>query len=381
VRITAHLVRADTGENLWTGSYDREGRDVLTLQSEVAQVIAAQILARVTPAARARLRDQPTIPPEAYESYLKARFYLNSRTRNRKNLEESVRFFQETIDRDPTFAPAYAGLASAHQAFGSTSSGGSPVADSWPKVIAAATKALDLNPQLAEAHSILAHTYQQQWRWADAEEGYRRALEADPNDASAHLDFGGLLTWLGRTEEGLAHARRGRALDPLSTGSTVQLAWILYHARRYDAAIDELRNVLIAEPERGDALWFLGFALTDASRPAEAIQTLEHLAEVWSRSSASLGVLTRAYARAGRLAEAHQIVEELERRSRAGYVPPAVFVNAYVGINDRDRAFRALERAYNEHSNIMTSLTTHPLYDPLRDDPRFAALLRRVGLN
>ena len=190
----------------------------------------------------------------------------------------------------------------------------------------------------------------------------------------------GLLVHLGRTEEGLAYARRGRDLDLLSPGRTVALAWILYHARRFEESIAQLRTVLSAEPDDPSALWFLGFALIDSGKLDEAIRTLERLAVVWNRNPAGLGVLARAYQLAGRNDDARALVEELEHRSATAWVPAAVFVNAYAAL-DPERSLAALERAYDERSNIVEFLRTHPVYDPFRSDPRFIEVMRRAHLD
>jgi TolB-like protein/Flp pilus assembly protein TadD len=380
VRITAQLVRADTEDSLWSGRYDREPRDVLALQAEVAEAITNQIEATVTPAERSRVIKAHAVAPGAYESFLKGLFQLNRGNRTRAAIDESIRRFEEAIAADPTFAPAYAALAEAYEASASTGTGAIAVAEARPKAIAAAKRALELDPQLADAHTILATAQQQEWHWDEAEAGYRRALEIDPNSADAHAAFAGLLVYRGHTDEGIAFARRARELDPLSLSHGQRLGFLLYQARRYDEAIRELRTVLAVEPDDASALWFLGFALVDSLRFDEAIRTLERSALLWDRNPAALGLLARAYGRAGRRADALRILDELKRRERTHYVPPAVFVHAYMGVGDRDGVFAALERAYTERSNIMQFLKTHPLYDPVRDDRRFSDLLHRVGL-
>lgn len=378
VRISARLVRADTGETLWSGAYDRQLGEVLDLQSEVARTIARQVGASATSHDSARLATKRAVVPDAYESYLKGLFYLNHRP---ESVEASVSEFEQATARDPTFAQAFVALAAAYAALGGTSVGVLPLAEARRKAIAAASRALEIDPHLARAHAILAQGHLQDWRWEEAEAAYRRALEIDPNDSVVQGRFATLLVGRGRTDEGLAHARRARELDPLSMQRTIDVGWLLYHARRYDEAIQEYRTVLAVEPDhRGGAKWFLGFALIDSSRLDEAIKTLEHLAVLRNRNPAELGLLARAYGRAGRRSDALRIVDELQRRARVAYVPPAPFVHAYVGLDDRDRAFAALERAYQERSNIVQFLRTHPLYDPLRSDHRFTDLLRRVRL-
>jgi len=379
VRITARLVRGDTQETVWSGTYDRDLPDVLTLQGEVAAAILREVEAAVAPQARARPGRRP-VAGDVYDAYLKARFGLNKRNRTPADVQESIRLFEGVIARDATFAQAHAGLAAAYQASGATSIGVLPVVDTIPKAADAARRALALDPALGEAHRILAQADEQAWRWSAAESHYRSAIAVDANDAGAHLELGAHLLYQGRIEEGLALARHGRELDPLWPDRTVRLAWLLYQARRYDEAIRELQTVLAADADQVQALWFLGFALIEASRFDEAVQTAERAVAVWDRNPAALALLARAYARAGRRPDAASIIDELRRRGREGYVPPAVYVHAYVGIGDHERALDALERAYQEHSNIVRFLKTHPLFDPIRSDPRFTALSTRVGL-
>jgi TolB-like protein/Tfp pilus assembly protein PilF len=379
VRVTARLVRGDTQEAVWSGTYDRDLPDVLTLQSEVAAAILREVEAAVSTPRRAPSSRRP-VAADVYDAYLKARFALNKRNRTPSDVQESIRLFEGVIARDATFAQAHAGLAAAYQASGATSIGVLPVVDTIPKAADAARRALALDPELGEAHRILAQADEQAWRWSAAEGHYRSTIAVDANDANAHLDLGAHLLYQGRTEEGLALARRGRELDPLWPDRTVRLAWLLYHARRHDEAIRELQTVLAADPENVQALWFLGFALIEASRLDDAVRTAEKAVAVWDRNPAALALLARAYAGAGRRADAAAIVDELERRGRDGYVPAAVYVQAYLGIGDHDRALDALEQAYREHSNIVRFLKTHPLFDPIRGHPRFTALSRRVGL-
>jgi TolB-like protein/Tfp pilus assembly protein PilF len=380
VRITTRLVRGDTQETVWSGTYDRRLPDVLTLQSDVASAILREVQAAVAPPAGTTGPGRRTVAPEVYDAYLKARFALNTRNRTPADVEESIRLFEAVIARDPAFAPAHAGLAAAYQASGATSIAAAPVVDTIPKAADAARRALALDPTLAEAHGILAQADEQAWRWAEAESHYRSAVALDPSSADAHLGLGAHLLYHGRTEEGLALARRGRELDPLWPDRTVRLAWLLYHARRYDEAIRELRTVLAADPDQGQALWYLGFAQIEAARVDDAVGTAERVVALWQRNPAALALLARAYARAGRHADAARIVAEIDTRGRDGYVAPAVYVQAYVGTGDAARGLDALERACDEHSNIVRFLRTHPLFDGLRGHPRFTAVARRVGL-
>jgi TolB-like protein/Tfp pilus assembly protein PilF len=377
IRISAQLIQADTDVHLWSGTFDRELRDVLELQSEVAQSIARQIEVAVTGQERNRLVAVRAVSPEVYESYLKGLLELHKNTR--AGLEEALRQFQAALNADPTFAPAYAGLGSTYEALGTVYFGASPF-ETRPKVLAAARKALELDPQLVDARVLLADNLQKEWKWSDAEAEYKRAIELSPSDAGAQDGFSQWLLCQGRTEEALAAARRAQELDPLALYGA-QVGWILFQAHRYDEAIRELRSVLAVEPKDPSVLWFLGFALIGAERYDEAIATLEKAATLSDRSSAVLGVLVHAYARAGRRAEALRVLGELQSRRQEGYVPSAAFLNAYTGLGDKEEAFAWMERAAEERSNILQFLKVHPFFDPLRGDPRFAAFLQRANFS
>jgi TolB-like protein/Flp pilus assembly protein TadD len=377
IRVHAQLIRAATDEHFWSEAYDGEMRDALALESDVAQSIARKVEVTITGDEHARLTAARSVSPEVYESYLKGRFALG-RGGSRADIDESISDFEEATRRDPTFAPAYLGLGQAHSELGTVFMGTPPEAERV-KVVDAARKALELDPQLAEAHVLLANVLKEQWQWTEAESEYRRALELNPNDPVAH---DGLARWLlcqGRADEALAWVRRGREIDPIAVSGT-EIGWILFQSRRYDEAAHELHSVLVVRSDDATALWFLGFALTADNQSKEAIPVLERAVSVSGRSSAVIGVLIRAYAHAGRRADGLRLLEELKRRKQAGYVPAAAFVNAYLGLGDNEEAFAWLEQGYKEHSNILQWLKVHPYFDPLRDDPRFKDLLRRVGL-
>jgi TolB-like protein/DNA-binding winged helix-turn-helix (wHTH) protein/Flp pilus assembly protein TadD len=378
IRVHAQLIRAASDEHFWSESYDRELQDVLALQSEVAQSIAAKVEVTITGREHQRLIAARSISPEVYESYLKGRSILDN-TYSRSGLEEGIGYFQEAIKKDPAFAPAYVGLAGAYDKLGTVFIGARP-SEVRPRVIGAARKALELDPQLAEAHVLLADVYQAQWQWRDAEAEYKRALDLKPNDPDAHV---GLAHWLlcqGRTEEALTLVQRGRQLDPVAV-SGVSIGQTLFYSGRYDEAIHELRSVLAVEPNAASALWYLGFSLTGNGQPEEAIPVLEKALSVSNRSPGVIGVLIRAYAHADRRNDALRLLDELKRRREKGYVPAAAFVNAHLGLDDREQIFVWLEHAYQEQSNILQFLKVHPYFDPVREDPRFKDLVRRVGLN
>jgi TolB-like protein/DNA-binding winged helix-turn-helix (wHTH) protein len=256
IRIHAQLIRASTDEHFWSETYDRELGDALTLESEVAQSIAQRVEVTVTGEERARLVAARPVSPEVYESYLQG---LVAKGNDRAEVEKRIAYFDEAIRKDPTFAPAYVGLADAYGTLG-TVFVGAPPSETRPRVISAAQKALELDPDIADAHVLLANIYTRQWKWAEAEAEYRRALDLNPNDAIAHEGFSDWLLCHGRTEEALAWARRARDLDPLGTSGHA-IGWTLFNAHRYDEAIPEFRNALAARPDDVVPLMPLGWAL------------------------------------------------------------------------------------------------------------------------
>jgi len=376
VRIHAQLIRGATDEHFWSETYDRELRDSLSLESEVAQSIAQRVEITVTGEERSRLVNARHVAPEAYESYLKGRFVKGS---DREKVEERIAYFKEAIRKDPTFAPAYVGLAGAHNILSTIFVGG-PVQQERQQVVNAAQKALELDPDLAEAHVLLATIEREQWQWAQAEAEYKRALNLNPNDAGAHI---GLAEWLmcqGRMDEALNWARRARELDPVGVAG-VSIGWILFHARRYDEAIRELRSELVVHPDDVWAQLTLGFALMAKGQPEEAISILEKTMSLMKSSPGSLELLATAYARAGRRSEALRLIDELKRRRQKTYVPAGALINPYLALGDYEEAFVWFERAYQEKSNILQFLKVHPFFDPVRNDPRFKDLVHRVGLD
>jgi TolB-like protein/Tfp pilus assembly protein PilF len=377
IRVTAQMIRASTDEHFWSETYDRELRDVFSLQSELAQSIAGHVEATATGEEHARLAAARPVAPEVYESYSRGEFALN-KSSSKAELEASIPYFEDAIKRDPGFAPAYVGLANAYSNLGTVFIGGS-AEETRPKVVSAAQKALELDPNLAEALVLLASTKQKQWHWADAEADYRRALELDPNSAAA---YEGLALWLacqGRADEAVASAERGRALDPLGV-SFEDFGWTLFQTRHYEQAIRELRAAVAARPDDFGALMDLGFVLIANSQSGDAIPVLERAVAMSNRSAGALGILTRAYAHAGRRTDALHLLDELKRRRNTGYAPAGALVNAYLGLGEYEEAFAWLEQAYKEQSNMLQFVKVHPYFDPIRSDPRFADLVRRVGL-
>jgi TolB-like protein/tetratricopeptide (TPR) repeat protein len=376
VRVNAQLIRAATDAHLWSARYDRELRDILSLQTEVASAIARQAEITISGAPPIVSPRSDPVSPEAYEAYLRGRFALNAKTPER--IRESIGFFETAAVKDPSFALAFSGLASAHSALALVFVGAASPLEERPKAIAAARRALELNPNLAEAHVVLADALQKQWQWKQAEAECRNAIQLDPNFAPAYVGLGHWLLCQGRQQEAIAAAQRGGDLDPLGLYG-VDLGWILFSSRQYQDAIRELRSVLAVEPEHIFALTHLGYALVADGQIDEGIRVLEKAASVSRRGPGVLGGLARAYAAAGRRADALRLLDELHQQQRRNsYVPAAAFINVYVGLGEHEQAFVWLERAYREHSNMLQFVKVHPTFDPLRNDPRFADCIRRV---
>ena len=318
LRVHAQLIRGSTDEHLWSDEYDGELGDVLTLESEVAQSIARRVEVKVTGEERARLVTAHHVSPEVYESYLKAEDQFN-KSSSQAELEQSIAYFEETIGKDANFAPAYVGLANAYERLGSILGGALSRRETHPKMMSAARKAIELDPDLAAPHVLLAAVYQKQWQWSNAEAEFKRALELNSNDAGAHVGYAKWLLCQGRTDEAMAWVQRARELDPLGGagvtplgGAAITNGFILFHARRYDEAIRELRN---DDPDH----WVLGLALIANGQPDEAITVLEKALGT-DRNPAVMGVLVRAYAHAGHREKALRLVDELKRRQQTRYV-------------------------------------------------------------
>lgn len=376
IRVTAQLIRGATDEHFWSETYDREFRDLLSLESDLAQSIAEKVEATVTGEEQRRIGQVRPVAPEVYENYLKG---LGLRTGNTQSgIEQSIGYFNDAIATDPTFAPAYVGLAKDYANLGLVFTGVSP-SQTRPRVVSYSRKALALDPNLPDAHVLLGDVLQEQWHWTEAEAEYRRALDLSPNNSDALV---GLSLWTvcqGRIDESVADIQQARALDPVGI-SGISVAWVLFLARRFDDSARELHSALAVEPDSVMGLWYLGFVVNAQNQPEEAIPPLERAVSLSGRNPAVLAILIRAYAHAGRRADALRLLSEMQQRSKTGYVPAGAFVNAYLGLDDKEQAFAWLDRAAAEQSNIVQFLKVHPYFDPLRGDPRFTALERRVGL-
>jgi adenylate cyclase len=376
VRITAQLIDALSDKHLWAESYERDTRDVLTMQDELASAIARQINVQLTPDERARLASVRSVDPQALEAYLKGRYYLSSFTQQRVN--KAIKEFEAANSADPTFALAYTGLA---DAYGYGADYYFPATEVMPKAKAAAEKALLLDDSLAEAHTSLGIVmFEYDYDWVGAEREFHRAIELNPSYAEAHHFFGYWLTYQGRFDESLAEMKLASELDPLSAGITNDVGLPLTFKGQYKSAKEQARKALELDPSFDFAQFAQGWTDLEAGKFNEATLELEK-----ARANGSppfvAGFLGYAYAQAGDRAKAQAIVAELNQMSSRQFVSPFCVATVYLGLGDHQRALSGLDKAYEVRSQWLTFLKVDKVYDPLRSDPRFIELLKKVRLD
>ena len=379
VRITTNLVQARPERHLWAASYDRELSDILKLQSEVTQAIANQITAELTPAEHIRLAKRPTTSVEAQELYLRGRYFWNRRTE--EGLERSLDYFQQAVEKDPDYALAYAGMADSYTILAAGEYAVLSPRDAVPKAKAAAFKALQLDGALAEAHAslgFLKHSFD--WDWQGAEREYKQAIVLNPSYATAHHWYAIFLVEMGRFPEATAEIEKSENLDPLSLIISSDFGWILFNERQYDSAIRQVRKTLDLDPNFASGHWTLGLAYGGKGMSSEAVAELQKAVNLSGGLPVCLAALGRAYALAGKREQAVEIVNALRDQSKRRYVLPDGMASIYAALGENDQALAQLEKAYADRTDAIPLLKVDPRLDPLRADPRFTALLRRVGL-
>lgn len=381
VRITAQLIRASDQTHLWAHEYDRELKDLLLLQVEIAQEVAEGIQLTLAdnhrPAAAARAAGLSPASYEAYDLYLKGRYFWNKRTE--QGFQQAVQCFEQAIAKDPNYARAYAGLADTYALMSSYYL--ARPNEVMPKARTAALKALQIDEGLAEAHTslaLIAENYD--WDWQTGEKEYRRAIQLDSNYATAHHWYAEFLAFQGRFDEALAESERARHLDPLSLIIATDRGAIFYFARQYDRAIEQFHAVLDMDPNFPRAHVVFN-AYVEKGRFEDALTHLES----WRRVEDGPWVWeieAIVYGRSGQPMKARQALARLEQWNRHSHMDSApILAAAYIGVNNKDEALAWLQKAYEEHSNVLIGLKVDPAFDPLRSDPRFQDLLRRVGLS
>ena len=374
VRITAQLIYAPDDRHLWSGRYERELRDILQLQAEIAEDIASHIHKLVEPGQRPAAPARK-VHPQAYEACLKGIFFRDKMTPT--DLAKSVALFTQAIELDPAYAQPYANLSQAQFYLGLFGMG--PASELFPKAKANAVKALELDDTVASAHNALAAVHiLYEWDWAGAEAECLRALQLSPNHSVTHVHLADYMSIQDRHDEAIAEYKLALELDPISCVYVGFFGLILYRARRYDEAIAQCQKALEINPNYPNALWFQALSLEQKGQLTESIANFE--------KAVSLGVgvpcralLARAYALAGERAKAESILKELKTLSQQQYVSPFDMAVVYLGLGDQDSAFEWFEQAYQQRVFRIIELT-FPMFDNLRSDTRWQDLVRRVGL-
>jgi TolB-like protein/DNA-binding winged helix-turn-helix (wHTH) protein/Tfp pilus assembly protein PilF len=377
VRITAQLIEASTDKHLWSKSYEGELRDTLALQSQVARAIAEQIRISVNPLEQAALRSVKVIDPQAYESFLKGRYFWNKRTAN--GLKVALAYFNQAIDEDPKYAQAYSGLADTYALLGDWQYAVMTPKEALPKAKAAAIKALDLDRALGEAHNSLAFCLDGfDWDFDSAGKEFRRAIELNPGYATAHHWYAWHLSLLGRYDEAISEMKKAENLDPLSLIINADLAELLVIAHSYDESIRQSRKTIEMDPNFALAHNQLAQAYLQEHRSAEAVAELQKTVQLSGDSPTVIANLARAYIASGKRSEALKLLSGLKKRSNPAYSHASEIAVIYASLGDSDQAMSWLERGYEERFN--PGVLLRPGFDPLRSDPRFQDLVRRVGL-
>jgi eukaryotic-like serine/threonine-protein kinase len=374
--ISAELINAQDNSHIWGNQYNRKATDLIAVQAAISREISDQLRVAMTGDEQKRFAALPTQNVEAYQLFLKGRFSLNKRSE--EGFEKAIGYFRSAVNLDPKFALAYAGLAQTYVLKGSYFLLPSAKANDSARV--AAQEALDLDETIGEAHTALASVAEWKWDWAGVEKEYQRSIELSPNFATAHQWYGEFLSYMGRCEEGLTHVRKAQELDPLSPVVYLAQGGVLLQLRRYDDAIQQARKSLELDPQFARAYNLLSAALLFKGQHADAVREAEKAVVASDSSVEYLGWLSYIYGMVGRRADAAKMLTLVQQRSKHQYVSPGIFALMYTGLGDKDEAFRWLDRAVDSHDPAVEGMKVDVTFDPLRGDPRFAELMKKVGL-
>jgi TolB-like protein/DNA-binding winged helix-turn-helix (wHTH) protein/Tfp pilus assembly protein PilF len=378
VRITAELVQVSTDQHLWADTYESPIGDVLALQNRVSSAIVDEIRINLTKEDKERLAQKPSVSPEAYEDYLKGRYYWNKRSGD--GFEKAIGYFEDATRKDPQYALAYAGLADCYGIIGATIYGRLPSSEAAPKARAAAIRALEIDPSLAPAETSLATAkFNYDWDWAGAAEGFRKAIQLDPSYSTAYQRYSLYLTAMGKFDDSFEQIKKARELEPLSISINTALGWRLYLAREYDRSIAQLRDTLEMDPASEWAHLNLGQAYEQQGQFNLAIEELQKALELAHSSPLTLSALAHAEALSGNHATANKLLSQLEALSKKQYVSPYYIAIVYLGLGKNDVAMNWLEKAYTDRSNGLVFMKVEPELDPVRTNPRFVTLQTRLN--
>jgi len=374
VRVTAQLVQAPSDRHLWAESYERDVSDILQLQNELASAVAQEVKGKLTRQERSQLTPVRPVHPEAYEDYLRGRYFANLLSED--SLQRAKENFEQAIQKDPNYAPAYAGLAVTYNLMTFSWALTMGPDDGAPKAIEAANKALQLDANLAEPHAALGVTkYRYSGDWVGAEQEFQRTIQLDPGYAYGYILYGQFLDNAGRSEQACANYRKARQLDPLNSASVNNVARCLLLEGKYEQAVAEARTAVDLEPRHVGSRWALAGIYEQEGRFAEAIVEYKNL----HNNTCAPEAIIHALWAWGRRAEAEVMFREKMRREKGDF-EPWCGAFAYLGVGDKDKAIRSLERAVNDRSPGKAIIYAEWRFAPLRSDPRFQALLRSVGV-
>jgi TolB-like protein len=378
LRVNVQLVDVADGYHIWSESYDREMADLSAVQDEIALRVAEALRLRLAATDLLPRAPRPAGDPEAYHLYLRGRYYWNKRT----ELREALRCFEQAIEKDPDYALAYAGLADSYALLGYTAYALMPPHQAMPRARAAARRALEIDPDLADAHACLGFVKTcYDWDWAGAEADFLRSLALDPGRAATHQWYSILLSTQGRFDASLAEARRSWELDPLSPGINAYQIVVASFARRLaEPGIEELCKLFEIESDLSVGRLFLGYAYASAGRYGDAIDVLQAFTSLDGCHPLAHAAVGYARARSGDRDAAHRALGELHAAAGRRHVPAWYFAMVHTGLGDSGEAFSWLDRAVVERAGLLAHLGVDPAFDPLRGDARFDALLRRIGL-
>ena len=379
VRITAQLIHAPTDHHLWAETYERDLGDVLKLQSEVAEAIAQQVQAQVTPQQQTRLRSARTVNPEAYEAYLRGRYYFVNQFMVVESLKKAKGYFEESIRKDPGFALAYAGLADAYVYLA--------LSRAWPQDRAYASakdalrKAMELDDSIGQIHDTLGVlAWRFDWDWSAAEQEFSRAIQLTPSYSCGQEDRGVFLGFLGQRAGALAAVETSNRIDPGSSSAMSEAA-TYYQLRDYQGLVKAGQREVLANPDEWSGHFNLGIGFEGAGKLVEAISEYQKAIEMSNGNDDVTAYLAHAFVRIGKRAEAKKILLDLERKSKSAYVSPYTIATVYAGLDDKDKSLQLLEQALQERSlEASWHIQADLRIDNLRADPRFQNLLRRVRL-
>jgi adenylate cyclase len=378
LRITVQLINAADGYHLWSERYDRGMQDIFDVQDEITIAVVESLKLKLFSGQKAAVLKHYTSNPDAYQLYLKGRYYLNKWTKD--GLEKAIDYFDQTIEMESRFAPAYSGLADCYGSLSCEMLSISPK-DAFPKAKLAALKALEIDETLAEAHTSMALlSLNFDWDWMRAEKGLKRALELNPNYVAAYHWYSHYLIAAGRMEESLTISMRALELDPLDLEINAHLGWHYNHTHECDKAIEQCKKTIEMDPHFHEAHWFLGWAYEQKSMYREAIAEFQKGVDCSGGSARMQAQLGHAYALAGETDKALKIADDLMELSAKQYISPYNMAVVYAGLGDNDKGFTWLNKSFEDRSGMLIYLRTQHTFDPISDDPRFAECIARLGL-